>query len=252
MHHALRTMTPPDTLSGFPGFSDLPREHLTRLSRRVVRRKYTRGEFLWREGDMATALTLIHKGRVKITKHGPSDRDLLLEVAGPGMVIGEVAVYDGGRYPVSAISAGDVEVLQLPVQDALAVLGSGPDAVLSVVGSLARHARRLAQRAADLGEAGVERRLALAMCRLCSRGCDRAQPPPGGTVGIPVSLSRQDLADMVGTSVETAIRVVSRWARRGFVKTEREGFIVANCGALQKIVASSPRAGHRDRSNGGR
>jgi CRP-like cAMP-binding protein len=48
-------------------------------------------------------------------------------------------------------------------------------------------------------------------------------------------LSRQELADMVGTTIETAIRIMSRWGKEGVVRTEKEGFLVADRGALESI-----------------
>ena len=240
------TMVTPEIVAKFPGFAVLPPVELQRVATRAVRRRVSKGEILFREGDPATCLTLVQQGQVKILKHGPSDRGALIEVAGPWTVLGEAAVYDGGRHHVSAVALTDSVVVQLPVHDAISVLASNPETLLPVLGSLSEHVRRLTERAADLGEAGVERRLAQALCRLCGRNCGGEPPTAGTAVDISIPLTRQDLADMVGTSVETAIRILSKWSRKGMVRSTKDGLQVRDCESLRTVITSPPRSGsHR-------
>jgi CRP-like cAMP-binding protein len=235
-------MVTPEIVAKFPGFAVLPTVELSRVATRAVRRRVSKGEILFREGDPATCLTLVQQGQIKILKHGPSDRGALIEIAGPWTVLGEAAVYDGGRHHVTAISLTDSVVVQLPVHDAISVLASNPETLLPVLGSLSEHVRRLTERAADLGEAGVERRLAQALCRLCGRNCGGEPPSTGNTVEISIPLTRQDMADMVGTSVETAIRILSKWARKGMVKSTKAGLQVRDCESLRTVITSPPRS----------
>ena len=236
------TMVTPEIVAKFPGFAVLPPVELQRVATRAVRRRVSKGEILFREGDPATCLTLVQQGQVKILKHGPSDRGALIEVAGPWTVLGEAAVYDGGRHHVTAVSLTDSVVVQLPVHDAISVLASNPETLLPVLGSLSEHVRRLTERAADLGEAGVERRLAQALCRLCGRSCGGEPPTNGVSVDISIPLTRQDMADMVGTSVETAIRILSKWSRKGMVRSTKEGLQVRDCESLRTVITSPPRS----------
>jgi CRP/FNR family transcriptional regulator len=55
---------------------------------------------------------------------------------------------------------------------------------------------------------------------------------------IPLALSRQELADMIGTTIETAIRVMSRWARENLIQTEKDGFLIQDRVALENIALS--------------
>jgi CRP-like cAMP-binding protein len=236
-------MVTPEIVAKFPGFAVLPHPELQRVATRAVRRRVSKGEILFREGDPATCLTLVQQGQIKILKHGPSDRGALIEVAGPWTVLGEAAVYDGGRHHVSAVALTDSVVVQLPVHDAISVLASNPETLLPVLGSLSDHVRRLTERAADLGEAGVERRLAQALCRLCGRSCGGEPPTAGTPVDISIPLTRQDMADMVGTSVETAIRILSKWSRKGMVRSTKDGLQVRDCEALRTVITSPPRSG---------
>ncbi|MGH9399441.1 MAG: helix-turn-helix domain-containing protein [Thermoanaerobaculia bacterium] len=61
------------------------------------------------------------------------------------------------------------------------------------------------------------------------------QTRPEG-VFVPLHLSRQDIADLVGTTIETAIRVMSRWQKEGLVETEKNGFLLRDLAALKQIA----------------
>jgi CRP/FNR family transcriptional regulator len=62
--------------------------------------------------------------------------------------------------------------------------------------------------------------------------------PGGEGINIPMALSRQDLADLTGTTIETCIRVMSRWGKEGLVRTEKDGFVILDRRALERMAAS--------------
>ena len=91
---------------------------------------------------------------------------------------------------------------------------------------------RLADRIAELSTGRIEARLARFFLKLAD---NMGQPTPDGTV-VALALSRQELADMIGTTIETAIRVMSRWGKEGVVRTEKDGFVIADRPALEAIA----------------
>lgn len=90
----------------------------------------------------------------------------------------------------------------------------------------------LTNRLAERTGGRVETRFA----RLFLEMSDDMGCPQGGGVFIPMALSRQDLADLLGTTVETSIRIMSRWGKQGIVQTEREGFLIADRPALESLA----------------
>jgi CRP/FNR family transcriptional regulator len=90
----------------------------------------------------------------------------------------------------------------------------------------------LTNRLAELSGGRVEGRLARFFLKLAT---DMGQTRPDGTF-IPLALSRQELADMIGTTIETSIRIMSRWGKQDVVRTEREGFTVMDRAALEAIA----------------
>jgi CRP/FNR family transcriptional regulator len=90
----------------------------------------------------------------------------------------------------------------------------------------------LTQRIAEVAGGRVEERFAHLFLKLGER-LGRAE---GKGVAIPLRLSRQDLADLSGTTIETAIRVMSRWGKQGVLLTEKDGFVIPDRAALERIV----------------
>jgi CRP/FNR family transcriptional regulator len=92
----------------------------------------------------------------------------------------------------------------------------------------------LTKRIAEVTGSRVEARFAHLFLKLA----DRVGHPDRTGTFIPMALSRQDLADLTGTTIETCIRLMSRWGKEGVVATEKEGFRVLDRGALEKLVAA--------------
>jgi CRP/FNR family transcriptional regulator len=91
----------------------------------------------------------------------------------------------------------------------------------------------LTNRVAQLSGGRVEARLARLFLKLSEGG----RPERGG-VFVPLVLSRQELADMTGTTIETCIRVMSRWGKDDVIRTEKDGFVVLDQGTLEAVAAS--------------
>jgi len=92
----------------------------------------------------------------------------------------------------------------------------------------------LTTRLSELSGGRVEARLARFFLKLAT---DMGQRRPEG-IFIALVLSRQELADMIGTTIETSIRIMSRWSKQDLVRTEKDGFIVVDRPALEAIALS--------------
>jgi CRP/FNR family transcriptional regulator len=92
----------------------------------------------------------------------------------------------------------------------------------------------LTNRLAELSGSRVEARFA----RLFLKLGDNVGRPVNGGIGIPMALSRQELADLTGTTIETAIRIMSRWGKDEIVRTDKDGFVLLDRAALEEIAAT--------------
>lgn len=216
-----------------PPYGALPREEIARLLPYVGVRRYERGETIFREADPSARFHTIVSGRVKIVKFAPHGKELILEIFGAGDPFGAVAAYEGRPFPASAVALEETQVISISRDDFFALISRHPDFVRGLLLGLTRRLIELTQKLAQLSSGGVEYRIAALFLRLAER---MGRETPGGIV-IPLALSRQDLADMVGTTIETAIRIMSRWGREGLVRTERASFVIEDVAALQRLVA---------------
>lgn len=220
-------------LRATPPFNALPSEERARLGPYVRLKRYDKGETIFREGDPSERFHTIVKGRVKISKFAPHGKELILEIFGSGDPFGAVAAYEGRPFPASAVALGPTEVLSISRADFFSLIARHPEIARGLLLGLTRRLIELTQKLAQLASGGVEYRLAALFLKLAD-GMGRTE---SGKVVIPMALSRQDLADMVGTTIETAIRIMSRWGRDGVVRTERASFVIADRTALERIVS---------------
>lgn len=224
--------TAAEALATTPPFSALPDEERRRLAPFARVREYERGETVFREGDPSDRFHTLVSGRVKIVKFAPHDRELILEVFGPGDPFGAVAAYEGRPFPAGAVALEPTVVLSIQHRDFFSLLSRNPDMVRGLLLGLTRRLVELTQKLAQMTSGGVEYRMASLFIKLA----DRLGKKSGGRTTIGLALSRQDLADLVGTSIETAIRIMSRWGKEGLVRTERGSFVIEDRAALERIT----------------
>lgn len=232
------TVPPPGrlqtALAQTPPFSAIPEEERRRLLPHSRLRAYEKGETIFREGSDADRFQVVASGRVKIVKLAPLGREIILEIFGVGDPFGAVAVLEGLAYPASAVALEPVEVLGLSRADFFGLINRHPEVTRGLLLGLTRRLMEMTRRLAQLTAGGVEYRIASLFLKM-SEGMGRQEA--AGLV-IPLALSRQEIADMVGTTIETAIRIMSRWNKEGIVLTERERFVIGNREVLERIVAS--------------
>jgi CRP/FNR family transcriptional regulator, nitrogen oxide reductase regulator len=196
-------------------------------------RAFAKGETIF-EQDSPSDFYAIASGRVKIFKMMPSGKDVILEVFGPGDPLGAVAAYMERPFPASASALEDTTCVVIPRAAFFRLLESNPSLVRGLLLGLTTRLVELTNRLAELTGGRIEPRFARLFLKLAA---EMGRPDRGGTF-IPLGLSRQELADMTGTTIETCIRIMSRWNKDDIVQTEKDGFIVLNRPELERLAAS--------------
>ena len=193
---------------------------------------YPKEEYVFHEGDQAEALFIVWMGQVKLVRHSGQGRDVMLDMAGPGHIIGELAVIEGKPYDVSAQCMDEVAVIMIAHEDFFRLIDRYPKLSMAVALELAQRLRNTTELVRSLAIERVEQRIAKALLRLASAvGC----VSPGG-VQLNIALTRQDLADMTGTTVESAIRVMSKLRREGIIINKEGRVVVLDIDGLQQLT----------------
>jgi len=143
-----------------------------------------------------------------------------------------VAAYESRAYPASAIALEPTTCLLIPRQAFFSLLEAYPTMVRGLLVGLTHRLVELTNRLAELSGGRIEGRLARFFLKLAR---DIGQVRAEGTF-IALALSRQELADMIGTTIETSIRIMSRWGKENVVRTETDGFVVVDSAALEAVA----------------
>ena len=196
-------------------------------------KSYERGERIFSEGDPSDVFIVIVEGRVKVFKATPAGKEIILEIFGDGDPLGVVAVYEGAPFMASALTLDPTRVLTIEQGAFFRLLESEPAVVRGLLSGLTLRLAELTRRLAELAGARVEVRFARLFLKLCQQ---IGKPDRGGTF-VPMPLSRQELADLTGTTVETTIRIMSRWQKEDVVHTEKDGFVILNRAVLDEAAA---------------
>jgi CRP-like cAMP-binding protein len=216
--------------AAIPLFQSLKPAERESLRPLVRIRSYEEGETIFHEGDPALMFHFVLGGRVKIVKAAAAGRDVILEIFGPGDPVGALAAYQERNFPAAAVALEASSLLSVPRQELFALLAANPMLARGLLMGLTRRMMELTRKLAERSSR-VEYRIARVLLALADRVGRRE---PDGIV-IPLALSRQEIADMVGTTQETAIRVMSRWGKDGLVVTEEGGFRIPDRQALESV-----------------
>lgn len=219
-------------LGGVPAFtelSDTARHALAELARP---HSFRRGETILREGEHSSSFFVLLSGRVKMCRALPNGRDVLLALFGPGELFGTVAALGAASCNASIVALARTLCLEIRRDDLFLLFERQPALVAELLPLLTQQLVECKNCIVELSCYRVEMRFAQLLLKLAD---NVGQSREAGTF-IPIPLSRRELADMTGTSIETCIRVMSRWGKESVVETLREGFLVANRAALEEAA----------------
>lgn len=188
---------------------------------------FPKDAYVFFQGDPPEALYIVWMGRIKLVRHTDHGRDVVVEVIGPGQILGGMAVLDGRPYSATAQTLEEVAVVTIARRDFYQLLERYPRVAMSVISELSRRLRLTTEMARSLAVDRVDQRVARTLLRLADLAGKPYSARPNAVI-IDIPLTRQDIAEMTGTTVETAIRVMSRFRKAELMTTSRGRIIILN------------------------
>ena len=216
-----------EVLKGFRTLSAAERELIAAATRE---RTVGPGKLLFSEGEPAEALWAVKDGLIHIIKCGFDGREIVLEVIPPGELFGAVVALQSRPYPASAIAAEPSVVWYIPASLARDLCQKHPTLRSAVLDQATTRLRGARERLRSIALERVEQRLARMLLTLADKIGHR-----NGTV-TELNITRQELADMIGTTVETTIRITSKWQQARIISSSRNRIALAEPEKLRKIV----------------
>lgn len=205
-----------------------PDERGALLLRGTVR-AFPRGMALFHERQASDRVLLLRSGRVKITSTTDQGREVLLAIAGPGDVLGELSALDDQPRSATAIAMEDVEAVSIAPGDLMSFLESCPRAALGVIRQLAGRLRDADRKRVEFAAQDSVGRVAARLVELCERFGDERN----GSVQIDLPLSQEELAGWIGASREAVAKALQTLRRLGWIETQRRGITVLDLEAVR-------------------
>jgi CRP/FNR family transcriptional regulator, cyclic AMP receptor protein len=219
-------------LARVPIFSTLVEEDLARVAEVAVPRRFEAGEVVFREGDQSATCYVVRSGQARAVRDHPDGRTITLATFGPGDIFGELALFDDERRSATVESLGQTELIAILGGDMRRLLGQHPQIAVKLLVALGRRLRETNARLARQSFQTVQSRVATVLVELVASA--RAQGEADGDVLI--TATQTDLAQLAGSSRESASRFLAVLERAGIITQGRGKLIVHDPAALEGYV----------------
>jgi CRP-like cAMP-binding protein len=194
------------------------------------------GAMFFAEGEPASSFFVLETGSVKLTQVTPEGHQVVMRLLGPGDACGGVAAFGGAVYPVGAEAVTDSTALEWAGPTMAMLMERHPRLAINAVRFVAERLYLLQEQFRQLATERVERRVARALLRLVEQTGRRIES--GVLIDLP--LSRDDIAQMTGTTLYTVSRIISRFEAEGLLEGGRQRMVIRNSQGLLKIADDIP------------
>ena len=212
-------------------FTGLSRQDCLEIASCAKARTFARDELLFMQGQPVRNLVLIQSGRVKLTQLSPNGNEVILWMNAPGDAVGVPADTSVASHTCSARAMEHCRALTWEYSRLQQLLVQYPQIRNNINQILASRLNELEERFREIATEKVAKRLALALLRLVKQVGKESHG------GVEVSLSREELAQMTGTTLFTISRILSKWGEQGFVLPRREAVLVRDPQRLVEVGA---------------
>lgn len=221
-----------DDLKRIPIFSTLNDEELKEIQPYLIKENFKKKQEIFSEGDTSEWFYILISGKVKITKMSVDGREIIIELISPPDFFGGFAVLKGFPYPANAVAMEDSHVIKISRHNLLKVIDRFPNVMYDMTANLGDRIREFHDTLKNIALERVESRIAALLLKLA----DKTGEEKDKTILINMRLTKQDIAEMVGTTVETTIRVMSKFKKSGFIDDKDGKILIKNLEALESIV----------------
>lgn len=222
----------PATLRRFVLFRGLDDAAMARMLARATSRRIARDEAVFEQGATADYFYVLVEGRLMVSQVTVDGRQVIVRVVHPGDLFGIARALRRTDYPGTARAVVDSRVLVWPMSEWDGVVVTNPHLAVTAMQTIGQRLDEAHTRLREMSTQEVERRVAHTVLRLI----DAAGRPVAEGVAIDFPISRQDIAEMAGTTLHTVSRILSAWDDRGLVICGRQKLTIRDRGGLEQIA----------------
>lgn len=218
-----------ELVAEIPLFRGLPKEQLEKVAGIMTDQTFGKGQPIFSEGEDAAGFYVVISGRVKIFKLSPEGKEQILHFAGPGESFGEVPVFAGGHFPAHAETIEKSRLFFFPRQFFLDLIKNDPSLAMNMLAELSMRLRRFTRLVEELSLKEVPGRLAAHLLYLSGSKVDSGE--------LELSITKGQLASLLGTIPETVSRILGRMSSQGLIKVQAKRIAILDRQALEDIAA---------------
>jgi CRP/FNR family transcriptional regulator, nitrogen oxide reductase regulator len=194
------------------------------------------GESVFEQGQPATHFFLLLHGRLKVTQVTSAGQQIIVRVVHPGDLFGFAKALQRNDYPGTALAAAESVVLSWPTELWPKFVERNPRLAVSAMETIGQRLEEAHVRIREMSTQEVEKRVAHTVLRLAQK----AGRSEAAGMRIDFPISRQDIAEMTGTTVHTVSRIFSTWESRGLIEGGRQKLLVRDLAELAALAESLP------------
>ena len=217
-------------------FAGLGKDTIQAIASSGVIKAYSPDTYLFLQGDPAERIYILITGRVKLSQVTPEGQNVILRYVGPGEAFSVIAVLAEMKSPVSAEVVEPSRLISWNKDTFKDLMLRFPHLALNNLAVLAARTREFQDRIRELATERVERRIARTILRLARQTGRKV--PEGILLGL--SITRQEIAELAGTTLFTVSRTISQWENQGVIKAGREEIIILQPHQLVAIAEDLP------------
>lgn len=212
-------------------FKNLSDDDFKELEPYLTTTLYKKKDDIFTEGDAPEWFYIVATGKIKITKISHDGKEIILEIISPNDIFGGVAVLRNFPYPANAVAMEDSEVVKISRKNLMRLVDRFPNLMYLIALQLGDRMKSSYDSLKNIALDRVEARIAALLLKLSNKvGLETDE----GLV-IDMRLTKQDVADMVGTTVETSIRTFSKFKKQGLVADSDGKIIIKNRKGLSEL-----------------
>jgi CRP/FNR family transcriptional regulator len=221
-----------ELLRRVPVFSSLREEDLARVAQVAVPRHFGADEVVFRDGDASNTCYVVKSGRARAVRAHADGRMLTLAHFGPGDIFGELAMFDDERRSATVETIEPTDVIAILGRDMRRLLREHPEIAVKLLAALGRRLRETNERLARQSFQTVQSRVASVLAELAAA----ARHQGAGERDVLITQTQAELAQLAGSSRESASRFLAGLERAGIITQGRGKLVVHDPAALERYV----------------
>jgi len=212
-------------------FSTLTAQEAKEISPYLFPETFKKKQTIFSEGDPSEWFYIVKKGKVKITKLSQEGKEIILEIISAMEFFGGIAVIRGFPYPANAVAMEDTEALKISRNNLMKIMDRFPGLMFSMATNIGERVKNSHDMLKSIALEKVDSRIASLLIKLSEKAGEKI---PEGLM-INMKLTKQDIAEMVGTTVETSIRTMSKLSKNGVLSSKAGKIVIKDLAGLKSV-----------------